>query len=85
MTTISRRVMLGGFAATAGGMAATAIPLPAPAAIDDIPETRDEKIARLTDELSAALREKWSSCVIVPGSDRTQCMIFISENREARL
>ncbi len=35
MTEISRRTMLGSLAATAGGVIGTAIPLPAPAAVDE--------------------------------------------------
>jgi hypothetical protein len=35
MTAISRRTLLGGLAGTAGGVIGTAIPLPAPAAIDE--------------------------------------------------
>lgn len=54
-TKISRRVMLGGFAATAGGMVATAIPLPAPAAADAMPAlSPEERLRAAIEELQAA-------------------------------
>ncbi|TCN30148.1 hypothetical protein [Sinorhizobium americanum] len=54
MTQISRRIMLGGFAATAGAVVASAIPLPAPAAIVEPVMTPEERLQAAIEEVKAA-------------------------------
>lgn len=56
MTTISRRIMLGGLAATAGGVIGTAIPLPSPAAVDEAEKPFDLQEWLDTAEKTAVVR-----------------------------
>lgn len=56
MTAISRRIMLGGFAATAGGVIATTIPLPAPAAVEPV-MTPEERLQAAVSAVVDILRE----------------------------
>lgn len=89
MTAISRRFMLGGIAATAGGVAATAIPLPAPAA-DAVPAlSPEERLQAAIEELQAAAVAvipsiaDWKLCV----NPDIDCPILIAAftPKEARL
>lgn len=56
MTAISRRTILGGLAATAGGVIGTAIPLPSPAAVDEAESPFDLQEWLDTAEKTAVVR-----------------------------
>lgn len=91
MTTISRRAMLGGFAAAAGGIAATAIPTPSPAAAVTVPAlSPKERLQAAIEELQAAAAAaipsiaEWKVCI---DPDMDGCPLLVAgftPKKEAR-
>lgn len=81
MSKVTRRRLLGGAAATAGGAIATAIPLPAPAATDEQSVSPQARLHAAVEELKAAAAAvypsitHWDVCI---GDEIAHCPVLIA-------